>query len=334
MIQDWVQFVAVTLVIIYAGSQLSKYGDVIAEKTGLGRLWIGALLMAAVTSLPELFSGVSAAGLYDLPDIAVGGVTGSCMFNILIAGLAITLSGRRFAATRPDAGHGLAAGFGILLLALVALGIYVPALSPAVGWVGGITILVIPLYLVAMRVLFTYNKRRLGDLLADGGAAFAYRHISKRRAYSLYAVNALVIVAAALYLPYLGGRIAAATGLGQTFVGNFFVAGATSLPEIVVTAAAVRMGSLDLALGNLFGSNLFNVAILGVTDVAYTRGPILAGCDPHQGMAALFGVMMTAVALVGLFYRTVRRQPAGMGWDVAAVFVLYAAGQAALLLMR
>ena len=90
----WLQFIACTAAIVYSGSRLSRYGDIIAEKTGLGRFWVGALLVAMVTSLPELISGVSAVTVFDLPEIAVGGVIGSCMFNVLIIALVDALTGR------------------------------------------------------------------------------------------------------------------------------------------------------------------------------------------------------------------------------------------------
>jgi len=80
----WIQFAACTAIILYSGTRLSLYGDVIAEKSGLGRTWIGVILMASVTSLPELVTGISSVAIYNLPNIAAGDVLGSCMFNLLI----------------------------------------------------------------------------------------------------------------------------------------------------------------------------------------------------------------------------------------------------------
>lgn len=80
----WIAFLVCTSVIVYAGSRLSKYGDIIAEKTGLGRTWIGVVLMASVTSLPELVTGISSVTYANVPDIAVGDILGSCVFNMLI----------------------------------------------------------------------------------------------------------------------------------------------------------------------------------------------------------------------------------------------------------
>ena len=73
----WIGFIICTAVIVYSGTKLSKYGDIIAEKTGLGRAWVGLVLMASVTSLPELITGISSVSFANVPDIAVGDVLGS-----------------------------------------------------------------------------------------------------------------------------------------------------------------------------------------------------------------------------------------------------------------
>ena len=70
----WLQFIACTALIVFCGSRLSQYGDVIAEKSGMGRTWIGVVLMASVTSLPELITGISSVALFHVPDIAAGDV--------------------------------------------------------------------------------------------------------------------------------------------------------------------------------------------------------------------------------------------------------------------
>lgn len=75
-------FIVCTAAIVYSGTRLSKYGDIIAEKMGLGRAWVGLVLLASVTSLPELITGISSVTFVVAPDIAVGDVLGSCIFNI------------------------------------------------------------------------------------------------------------------------------------------------------------------------------------------------------------------------------------------------------------
>jgi len=329
----WLQFTACTAVIVYAGSRLSKYGDIIAEKTGLGRLWVGALLLAAVTSLPELVSGVAAVTVFDLPDIAVGGVLGSCMFNLLILSLVDAMTGRKPIYTGVNEGHVISAGFGVLLLGLIAVNIYLGGTFPAVGWICVFSFVYFALYVVAMRVLFLYNKRRIAAVVREMAEELRYRDVTAKRAYALYAVNAVVIVLAAAYLPHLGERIAAMTGFGQTFVGSFFIALSTSLPELVVTVAAIRLGAVDLALGNLFGSNLFNIAILAVEDFLYFKGPLLGAASDAHVVTAGVAIAMTAAAIVGLTYRTIKR-PFFLAWDSMGILGLYFMGQVILYVLK
>jgi cation:H+ antiporter len=328
----WLQFIACAAAIVYSGSRLSRYGDIIAEKTGLGRFWVGALLVAMVTSLPELISGVSAVTVFDLPEIAVGGVIGSCMFNILIISLVDALTGRKSMHGEFNEGHVLSAGFGVLLLSLITLNLCIGGALPSLGWVGVFSVVFMLLYLLAMRVIFLYNKRKIAAHIRELAREYRYKEYSLRRAVLLYALNAAVIVAAAAYLPELGARIAAATGMTQTFVGNFFIALATSLPEVVVTVAAVRMGAVDLALGDLFGSNLFNVAILAIDDVAYTRGPILEAVSGHHVVIAAAAIAMTATAIIGLTYRQIKKS-VFLAWDSIGILAIYIVGQTILFVL-
>ena len=119
----WLQFLMCAAVIFFAGTRLSKYGDVIAEKSGLGRTWIGVILMASVTSLPELITGFSSVVVFDLPNIAAGDVLGSCMFNLLILAFLDFQTPGASVSSRAHHGHILTAGFGVILLSIAATGI-------------------------------------------------------------------------------------------------------------------------------------------------------------------------------------------------------------------
>src|SRR5512145_3518680 len=116
----WFEFLIASAVIVYCGTNLSRYGDVIAEKTGLGRAWIGLVLMAGVTSLPELITGISSVTLVDTPDIALGDVMGSCVFNLSIIALLDILHGPRPIFSKAEHGHTLSAGFGLVLIGIAA----------------------------------------------------------------------------------------------------------------------------------------------------------------------------------------------------------------------
>ncbi|OGW25558.1 MAG: sodium:proton exchanger, partial [Nitrospirae bacterium GWC2_42_7] len=262
----WIGFLVCTAVIVYSGTKLSKYGDIIAEKSGMGRAWTGLILMASVTSLPELITGISSVTYADVPDIAVGDVLGSCVFNMLILALLDTLQKEMPISTKAHHGHVLSGGFGIIMLGVVVLSLFLGNRVLPLGWIGPYTILFMVSYLVGVRLIYYYNKKELAAFVKEMAVELRYKESSTKSAVIHYTLNALVVIIAAVFLPGIGAGIAESTGLGQSFVGNIFIALSTSLPEVVVCFTAVRMGAVDLAIGNLFGSNIFNIFILGIDD--------------------------------------------------------------------
>src|SRR5688572_17301091 len=155
----WLEFLVTALVIVLAGVRLARYGDVLGEKTGLGRSWIGVVLLAATTSLPELFTGFGATALAPLPDIAVGDVLGSCMFNLLILSFMDAIQPEPLSA-RAHQSHALSIGFGTVLIGLAGIGLAVGDRLPSLGWIGVYSPALIALYFVSMRVIFTHEQNR------------------------------------------------------------------------------------------------------------------------------------------------------------------------------
>ena len=318
----YLQFLGTALVIIWAGGHLARNGDILGEKIGLGQSWVGVVLLAATTSLPELFTGFGATALSALPDIAVGDVLGSCMFNLLILSLIDALQPEPLSA-RAYRGHALSIGFGLLLLGITGLGLLASARLPALGWVGLYSPLLIGVYFIAMRVIFTHEQRRRARETKEVAETLDYGEVSVRTAAVRYGAAAVLVVAAALWLPQLGAELARQTGLGEAFVGVLFIAIVTSLPEIAVSLAAVRIGAPDLAIGNVLGSNLFNLLILGLDDVFYRQGPLLTGADPSHGVSLFAIVTMNALFLIGLTYRVITKRFV-VAWDTGAIAVVYA----------
>jgi cation:H+ antiporter len=319
----WLQFAACLALIGAAGFRLSRYGDVIAEKTGLGGTWIGLVLLATVTSLPELVTGISAVAVAGVPEIAVGDALGSCVFNLLIIVVLDFLYRGESVYTRASQGHVLSGGFGIVLIGFVGFNIVIANHGTPwqLGHVGLYTPVIVLLYAVAMRTIFRYEKEHIGAWAE--GAAQRYPETTLRQAALGYGGAAAVVVGAGLFLPFVGREIAAQMGWSQSFVGTLFVAFATSVPEMAVTIGALRIGALDLAIGNLFGSNLFDILIIAIDDLFYLPGPLLAHVSPTHAASALSAMMMTGVAVVGLLYRPKTRVFRTVGWASLFLFCLY-----------
>jgi len=318
----WFYFFICTGVIVYAGSRLSRYGDIIAEKTGLGRTWTGLILIAATTSLPEFITGISSVTYADAPDIAAGDVLGSCVFNLVILSFLDALYPPMPISSKAHGGNILSAGFGILILSLLAISMVGKDAFFSAGWVGSYSLLIIVLYLLAMRTAFKFEKRKIAEFVKEMAVELRYEKISVRRAVALYSLNAGIVIIAAAFLPEIGKRIAEETGLGQTFVGSALIALTTSLPEVVVSASAVRMDAVDLAVGNLFGSNLFNLLILALDDVFFMKGPILSFISDGHLISALSAIAMTGIAVIGLTYRSARKR-LFLHWDSIGIILVY-----------
>jgi len=317
----WVQFAGTALVIVLAGVRLARYGDVLGEKSGLGRSWIGVVLLAATTSLPELFTGVGATVFAALPDVALGDVLGSCMFNLLILSIMDAVQPEPISA-RAHQGHALSIGFGLLLTGVAGIGLVANRHLPSLGWVGGHSLALIALYFVAMRIVFAHEKQRRARETQEVAAELQYAQISTRSALAHYGAAAAAVVTAALLLPRLAGELARQTGLGEAFVGSLFVAITTSLPEIVVSLAAVRIGALDLGIANVLGSNLFNLLILGLDDVFYRPGPLMAAASASHGASVAAIVIMNALFLIGLTHKVMTKRFV-VAWDTGAIAAVY-----------
>ena len=319
----WLEFGLALALIYLAGSRLAHYGDVIAERTGLGGTWVGLILIATVTSLPELITGVSAVTLTDAPDIAVGEILGSCVFNLVIIVVLDYLLRGAPLYTRVGQNHVLAAGCSILLIGVVGFNLLLEGQGKVVtfGHIGLYTPIILALYLFSVRAVFRYEKASpISDPATESAADSA---LTLHGAGLRYAGAALVVVATGLWLPFVGQDMARVMGVQETFVGSLFIAFATSLPEVVVTIAAMRLGALNMAMSNLFGSNLFNILILVPLDAVYTKGSILGLVSPLHTISAVSAIMMTGLAIVGLMYRSPRLLFQRIGWGSMVLLAIY-----------
>jgi cation:H+ antiporter len=329
----WAGFAVCTSLIVYSGTKLSRYGDMLAEKTGMGRTWVGLILMASVTSLPELATGIGSVTYAGVPDIAVGDVLGSCVFNMLIISMLDAFYRLVPVSTKAHHGNILSGSIGILLLSIVAMGLYAGEKFLPFGWIGPYSILFGIIYIAAMRLVFIYEKRNIAVYMKEVAVEVRYKDVSMKTALTNYGINAFIVILAAIFLPIIGEGIARDTGLGQTFVGNIFIALATSLPEVVVSIAAVRMDAVDLAIGNLFGSNMFNIFILAIDDIFFVKGPLLSFAHQNHIISALSAIAMTTIAVIGLTYRAEKKR-LFLAWDSMCIMVIYLANLMLLYMFR
>lgn len=320
----WLQFLVCAALIARAGFVLSAAADDLAEAYGWGRGWVGLALLASVTSLPELASAVSAVAWVGAPDLAVGHLLGACTVNLLFLVAVDALYRRRPMYRDAAATHLLTAAFGILMLALVVLAIVAGGRVPALGHLGAASPLLFAVYLLALRSVPAHETGGDGDAVATAAtAADSAATAATRRAWRRFLLAALVVVVAGTWLPEAADRLATAMGWTQGLVGTVFMAVVTTLPEMAVTLGALRIGALDMAIGNLLGSNLFNLAILALADLAYLGAPLLTVASIQHAGTAISAVVMTAVVMIGLVLRPRRGVLGLVSWVSVVLLAAY-----------
>jgi cation:H+ antiporter len=329
---EYVWFFLSALLIVLAGNKLVAYGDTLAVHTSLGYGLVGGILIAGVTSLPELASSISAS-LIGAPDIAFGNVYGSNAFNLMILAIVDLYQGKGSLLQKVRDSHILTAMLGILLTGVSIMAIWMTPyriFEFTVGWISSYSILLLSLYIFSSVIMVRYEKKTKDSLSeVTPEPEEKRRHTATSRKYLVHAVAgftvaAVVIVFAGIQLSLNANIISENTGLGQTFIGSLLVAGATSLPELVAAISAIRIGAYDMAVGNVLGSNVFNILILVASDAAYLGGSVYRVVSTQHLITAMTAIILSSIAVIGLFYRS-KRTILMLGWDSVAILLGYLA---------
>ncbi|TWT93818.1 sodium:calcium antiporter [Stieleria varia] len=328
MVAFW--FTLLALGVGVTGIVLASSADQLGEAFRLERSVTGFILLAAATSLPELIvSGQLAWN--DLPDMAVGGVMGSCLINLLIlAGIDLSQRSRGRILSRRAAAHALAALASIMMAAIVGVCVLMPGL-PTLGRFHVGTVLVFLSYFVTVRLVFVdrvtsepVEPHESVSILPETASEQPTRHWLRPLLYYLGATG--VILALAAPLTGTSESLATILGLSGTFFGAVFIALVTSLPEAVTTYQATRMDAHDLAIGNILGSNTFNLLILVAIDAFYHK-PLFSDLGPVHAITALGIIVTTTIAVMGILYRVEKRiwylEPDAAGVILSALLFFY-----------
>lgn len=299
----WVQFLIAAVVIVFAATQLAKYGDVIGVRTKLGGMFVGTLLLAGATSLPEVLTTINALGK-GAPDLAAGNLLGSNMFNMLLLAVLDVVHSKQHLLRKAAFKHALSGGLAMLMIGLAVFFILAD-IDLKAGWVGVDSLILILVYIGGIRLI--QNNPLAGDRQPYQTSELPAGTPSLRRALTGCGLAGGALVVVTPLMVDSSVQIAEITGLGTSFIGTTLVALVTSLPELVTTIAAVRYGAEDMAVGNLFGSNLFNMAALGLTDFFFLGGRFLGVVNPLFVLVGLLGLIMTGLGLIGNLARLERR---------------------------
>lgn len=328
-------FVAAGVIVWFAGSRLARYADALAEKTGIGRVAVGMILLGSVTSLPEITIATTST-LQGTPLLTITDVLGSAALNVVILAAADATYGRGALTSIQGSSRVMLQGvLGIVVMAL-SVGAFVAGDVLILG-IGAWSWLMLLVYLISIFLLTSaqggdawqpVERRQERKEVQDEAVERPLRHL-----ILLIALAGGAILVAGVTLAQTGAALAEQTGLGLSFFGAVFLAVTTSLPEISTTIALVRRHQCEMAFSGIFGTNLFNVTIIVLVDALHPGGPVLPEVGRPASVAALIAIVLTSIFLVGLIERR-DRAFLRMGYDSILVLLAYAGGLVVLYAVR
>lgn len=294
-------FLGLSLAIVIAAVFLANSSDQIAEGTSLGRSMAGLILLAGATSLPELVVGWAAVRI-EAFDLTIGELLGSCLVNLmLLAIMDLVTRTKGTMLSRISVAHTLSAAACVLLSTIVLFSLLMP-IPFTLFRIGAGSWVIALVYLGCMRLIYKDQIAHPSETPEIPSA----NPVSLWKAIPVYLASAAVVFFVAPRLAVAAEELSHLTGLGETFFGTVFVAFVTSLPELVATYTAIRIGSLDMAVGNIFGSNCINIFIISIVDIA-TPASILSSVARTHALTATSIILVTTVAVVSLVYRAPKK---------------------------
>ncbi len=310
-------FLGAAVVVVTASRFLAASGHVIAVRTGWGQVWVGVLLLAGATSLPELVA-TSTAALIGATDLAGGSIFGSNMVNMAILTVALGLFARqlvfRMAPPQLKTVALFATALTIIAVALAAVRLDVKwaVVSPA-------SLIIIGCYVLASRRLFRESSAvvEVGEETASHGL---------RWGWTVFGLATGTIFVATFFLTRSAADIAAITGIGESFIGALGVAFVTSLPEVATTVSALRQGTPNMAISSVYGSNAFNVMVLAVADLFYSGGSLFGSMTEGAVAAGFFAIGLMVLGGLQLVLRRPQRRFSLVEPSVLTTAALYVGG--------
>ena len=318
----WMQLIIAASIILFTSKYLVKHADNIALQTGLGRTFVGIVLLATATSLPELATGINSVYSLNSPDLAAGDVFGSNIFNLLIIVVLDTYYGNR-----PFLSDIKNISWTLPVLTIIAILIAIIAMWSSnqmninLGSVGLLSYVIFIFFIISMFI--TYNQSK-NENQESNNEEITNNNPSVKYSLIIYIISASIIIISSVFLSMAGEKIAHIMKWQESFVGTQLLALSTSLPELATSLAALRLRAPELAITNLLGSNLFNTGIvLFLDDIFYTSKPIWQDLSQIHIFNAFIAILMTCTILVTIQIQPKQKLLKFIGIESAILVILY-----------
>lgn len=313
-------FVILAFIIIKAGKKLSICGDKLGDIMGLEKSWVGVIMLASITSLPELITS-TASTIIGEPEMAVSNIFGSNLFNVFIIFILDVFFIKNSFSSSIGLKNYLSCFSSILLTSIFFLGFIFGDIS-----LGGMSLISLGIFLAYFIVMKLIYRLEHSSVFVDPIEEDPEDSIvmTSQQAKKGFALSGLTVVAVGIALSKVADRIAETPimgiYLGESFVGVILLALATSLPELTVSIQAIRMNSYNMAAGNILGSNIFNIGIIFMVDLFYREGNLYDTLGEFHIISALFSILILLTLMIGMLFKDKRKKIDS--WIIGGIYIL------------
>jgi cation:H+ antiporter len=292
-------YTVLAIAVVFLSIKAADYVELLDQKTHLSGAFIGGVLLAAVTSLPELITTIAAIIFIGSPGLAMGNILGSNLFNAAVLATLIVLFIQKFISGKVAKSHlktsyAVLSIYGVLMLTLAL------PIDQEILTISTLSVLVVGLYILGIKGMANSSQEQEEKM--QGQSPLNLKQVIVR-----FIVTILFLSITSIGLTYITENIAATYNLGAGLAGAIFLGVTTSLPEMVSCIALVRRGNFNMATGNIVGSNLFNFMILVVADVLYTKGSVYSMVDADNLALLLLGIVANLLLSIVLFIKSKKR---------------------------
>ena len=320
MIFLWIAlYLVVATAVVFLSIKLAKYVDLLDKKTKLSGAIIGGVFLAAVTSIPELFTSISS--IFIVPgaessQMVIGNILGSDLFNSFVLALTFIFTYQHFRKTKVSKGQVSTTITLVIFYALVAYATLMPD-----SWqlrIGGavniISIILLIIYVVSLKFMSS----------AEGADHERYdpSPLTVKQIIVRFILLSIVLIGASIGITYITDIISETLNLGKTFAGALFLGVATSLPEVSATISLCKLGNVNAAMADIIGSNTFNFMILVIADIVSWKYPVY--CNNTQSMLLIvLGLVSACCMCAAICYKVFRKYRPDSKGPTVATRVLY-----------
>lgn len=290
MMIEGIKFLILALLTVYFSIKISVYADSIERKTKLSGLLIGGLILASITSFPELITSVSAVIINNY-NLAIGDILESCVFNILIISVLDIFFLRYFLFQKLSK-----KGFYLIVIIILNYIVLLSTFSNIISdfyHISIVSIFIIFSYIAFVVLLSHIKMEKTNDI----------SNIEKndKYLYLKFILTSIIMIMLSIFLTIQANVIASQNIVfSSSTIGAFLLGITTSLPEVVSTLALIRMKSYNLAFANIIGSNAFNFFILSICDLIVSGQTLYVFKDQDSFLFIIFGIIMHIILLLSI----------------------------------